>query len=169
MTGLTDSTGKALPPEESPSEKALHAMGDALFLATRSPRHREMSVGMLRAALEPPILLEQYKVFRFDDVPRGMITWARLSPEAERRYVQGEPFQPDDWASGDRLWLIDLIAPYAGLTPGIVRWVMVRGNFTDREFLFRRVVGDRQTRKIVHIDFDRPAGKAKILAPESFR
>lgn len=168
MTELTDSSGKALPPEETPSPGALQAMGDALFLAARSPRHAAMSVAMLRAAFEAPILLGQYKVFRFDDVPRGMFTWARMSPEAERRYVRGEPFQPGDWQSGDRLWLIDLIAPYKGLTAGMVRWVMIRGNFTEREFMFRRVVGERQTRKVVHIDFDRPAGKAKILAPESF-
>ncbi|MEO1152357.1 MAG: toxin-activating lysine-acyltransferase [Pseudomonadota bacterium] len=165
---LTDSTGTPLPADEAPSPEALQALGDALFLAARSPRHAAMRVATLRAAFEPPVLLGQYKVFRFDDVPRGMFTWARMSPDAERRYVRGEPFQQGDWQSGERLWLIDLIAPYKGLTASMVRWVMVRGNFTQREFLFRRVVGDRQTRKIVHIDFDRPAGKAKILMPENF-
>lgn len=168
MTVLTDSKGLALPPEETPSDAALSALGDAFFLAGRSPRHAGMPVHALRAALEAPILLGQYKVFRFDDVPRGVITWARMSPEAEGRYVRGEPFQTGDWQSGDRLWLIDLIAPYKGLTASMVRWVMIRGNFTSREFLFRRVVGNRQTRKIVHIDFDRPEGKAKLLTPESF-
>ena len=35
----------------------------------------------------------------------------------------------------------------------MVRWIMKPGNFSDTEFLFRRVAGANQTRRIVHIDF----------------
>lgn len=168
MTVLTDSTGQDLPPAESPSDQLLRAYGDALFLSMRSPRHATVPVADLRRALEPPLILGQYRIFRFDGVPRGMFTWALLSPKAEAAYVRGAAFEASDWRSGQRLWLIDLIAPYRGLTASMVRWIMERGNFTEREFLFRRVTDGNRTRKIVHIDFHRPEGKAKILGDEDF-
>ena len=127
-----------------------------------------MSVANLRSAFEPPIALNQYRLFRFDNVPRGLITWARLSAEAERRYVAGELLQPRDWQSGDRLWLLDMIAPYRGLAAGITRWVMVPGQFAERRFTFRRVGQDHKTRRIVTIDFDRPDDKARVMTEAEF-
>jgi len=167
MTVLRDMKGQALPPIEAPSAETLRAYGDAMFLAFRSGRHVTMPVAMLRAALEPPLVLGQYRIFRFDDVPRGMFTWARLSEEAERRYVAGGQLAPEDWRSGERLWLIDIIAPYRGVAAGIARWVMKSGNVTDADFRFRRVEGARDTRRIVEVDFRRPR-KARILTPADF-
>jgi len=50
----------------------------------------------------------------------GMALWAMLSEEAEQKLndmVMGNKgpvrLRPDEWRSGDRLWLIDLIAPFA--------------------------------------------------------
>jgi cytolysin-activating lysine-acyltransferase len=133
---LTDTTGRALPLSEAPSSDALRLYGDVLFVAFRSARHTGVPLVQIRAAFEPPLVLGQVRVFRFDDVPRGFFTWAWLSAEAERRYVTGDALAPEDWRSGDRLWLIDLIAPYRGLTSGIVRWVMTPGHFTDASFAF---------------------------------
>jgi len=169
MSGLVDSAGNPLPPEEAPSDKALRVYGDMAFLAFRSPRHAQMSVRVLHSYLEPPVLSGQFRVFRFDDVPRAMYTWAWLGPEAERKLIEGEPLARTDWQSGGHLWIIDLIAPYRGLTASIVRWIMQRGNFAERDFYFRRVEGDNRTRRIVHIDFDaarlsRVYGGAEFLA-----
>ena len=90
MSGLVDSAGNPLPPEEAPSDKALRVYGDMAFLAFRSPRHAQMSVRVLHSYLEPPVLSGQFRVFRFDDVPRAMYTWAWLGPEAERKLIEGE-------------------------------------------------------------------------------
>jgi cytolysin-activating lysine-acyltransferase len=165
---LTDTTGRALPPSETPSSEALRLYGDVLFVAFRSARHSGVPLAQIRAAFEPPLVLGQIRVFRFDDVPRGFYTWALLSAEAERRYVTGEALLPEDWRSGNRLWLIDLIAPYRGLTSGIVRWVMTPGNFTDRAFHFRRVTQGNRTRRIVHIRLDRPDDKAEVMTEAQF-
>lgn len=156
MTSLRDSHGHTLPDSESPDPNRLRAYGDLLFLAFRSPRHARMSVDQLRAYLEPPLLLGQFRLFRFDGVARGMYTWAWLDAQAERRLITGQPLAPQDWTSGDRLWIIDIMAPYKGLTGSMVRWIMQRGHFTDTEFFFRRVGADNRTRRIVHIDFRRP-------------
>lgn len=165
---LTDLTGQALPAAETPSSDALRLYGDAFFVAMRSPRHAQLPVTALREALEPPLLLGQVRVFRFDDIPRGFFTWALFSAEAERRYIGGGSLAARDWRSGDRLWLVDLVAPYRGLTAGMVRWVMTPGNFTDRTFHFRRVTGGNRTRKIVRIRLDRPEGKADVMNEADF-
>lgn len=140
---------------EFPDPERLRIYGDLAFLAMRSTHHRAMPVSVLRAALEPPILLGQYKIFRFDGVPRGALTWAWLSDEAEARYLDGEGFRFEDWRSGETLWIIDFLAPYRGLAAGMVRWVMRDGSMPQRQFRFRRVTGGRHTRRVVHIDLDR--------------
>lgn len=168
MTGLTDTSGKPLPEIEAPTEAKLRVYGDFLFLALRSEWHSRMNVANLRSAFEPAIELGQYRIFRFDDVPRGLITWAWMSAEAERKYVSGALLDPADWQSGDRLWLLDMIAPYKGLATSLTRWVMVPGQFADKTFKFRRVGRDNATRRIVQIDFSRPNDKARLLSEEDF-
>ncbi|WP_113912383.1 toxin-activating lysine-acyltransferase [Roseovarius dicentrarchi] len=167
MSG-TDTNGQELPQIEMPGANKLRTYGDFMFLAFRSRWHARMNVANLRSAFEPPIELGQYRTFRFDDVPRGLITWAWMSAEVERKYVSGALLDPPDWQSGDRLWLIDMIAPYKGLAAGITRWVMVPGQFTDGSFNFRRVGRDNTTRRIVNIDFSRPDDKARILTDADF-
>jgi cytolysin-activating lysine-acyltransferase len=168
VTVLTDTTGRTLPVSESPSQDTLRLYGDTLFLAMRSPRHAHLPLSQLRGAFEPPLILGQIRVFRFDEVPRGLFTWAWFSPDAERRYVTGQALTPEDWRSGEHLWLIDLIAPYRGLTSSMVRWVMTPGNFADREFHFRRVTQGNRTRRIVRIRLDRPDDKADVMTEDAF-
>ncbi len=164
-----DAAGRTLPPIEMPDAARLRVYGDFLFLAFRSPRHRAMTLNALRLAFEPPILTGQYNIFRFDDVPRGLLIWAKLGPEAERRYLEEGYLLPEDWNSGNRLWIVDIIAPYRGLMPSIARWVMKPGNFTDEPFRYRRVVGDRVTRKIVLIDKTKPGReKARFFDVEDY-
>lgn len=165
MTGDTHSRGEG---PEFPSAEKLRVYGDVMFLCLRSEHHAQMSVANLRAAMEPPIELGQFRIFRFDGIPRGMFTWAHLGAEAETRLVSGQALLPEDWNSGGRLWLIDLIAPYPGMTAAMARWVMTRGNLTDGEFLFRRVKNGRETRRIVHVDFRWTDSKARMLTNADF-
>lgn len=167
MTARTDVNGKALPPIETPTPDKLRVYGDILFLAFRSPRHARMQTALLRHYVEPPVELGQFRIFRFDDVPRGMFTWGWLNREAEEKLVSGETLSPEDWQSGDRLWIIDLIAPYRGLTASMVRWIMQRGNFSEDAFWFRRVADDNSTTRIVHIDFDRDR-LSRVLSEDEF-
>nr|WP_281282105.1 toxin-activating lysine-acyltransferase [Ruegeria sediminis] len=139
-----------------------------MFLALRSPHHAGMSVANLRAAVEPPVELGQFRIFRFDGVPRAMFSWAYLNSNAEARLVNVEVLSFDDWKSGDRLWLVDLIAPYKGMAAGLTRWIMQPGNFAEREFFFRRVKEGNKTRRILHIDFERAEGKARFLSEADF-
>jgi cytolysin-activating lysine-acyltransferase len=167
MKDLVDSSGQMLPTVEAPPPDRLRVYGDLLFLAFRSDRHARMSTATLRAWLEPPVELGQFRVFRFDDVPRGMYTWGWLGPEAERKLIAGEVLTPEDWRSGDALWIVDLIAPYRGMTKSMVRFIMTPGNFSDRSFWFRRVTGVNETQRIVNIDFRRRQ-LARVLDDSAF-
>lgn len=145
---------------ELPSRQLLGVYGDFMFLAFRSQYHAGMTTAGLRSVFEPPITLGQYQVFRFDDIPRGLITWARLDAAAEQKYIRREPLTPQEWNSGDRLWIIDFIAPYKGLTHGIGRWLMQPGNLTSGVFHFRRNTPDMKTLKILRVDVSHPTAKS---------
>ena len=168
MRTLVDATGKELPQIEAPDPDKLRIYGDLFFLLLRSPRHATVGLSSVRLSFEPPLELGQFQLFRFDDVPRGIFTWARLSRDAERRMVGGEPLRPEDWNSGDAFWIMDLIAPYRGLAKSIVRGIMgPHGIPTDR-FWFRRMENsDRRPERIVRID-KTARRKAKVMTAESF-
>ena len=148
---------------EYPTEERLRIYGDFSFLAMRNPLHRKMPGSILRDALEPPILLGQYKIFRFDGVPRGALTWAWLSEDSEKKYLNGHGFHLADWRSGDRLWLIDFIAPYPGLARGIAKWMRRPGNMPEPVFAYRRVNEQMSTRRVVRVDLRGSKGQAEIV------
>jgi cytolysin-activating lysine-acyltransferase len=45
---------------------------------------------------------------------------------------------------------------------------MVPGNFTDKDYYFRRVVEGNKTRRILHVDVTKKKGKAQVLHPADF-
>ncbi len=87
--------------------------GAMMYLASLNPYHRELNFAGVAALLEPPLRLQQYRVFRSDGFPRAFITWAGLDAGAERRLaVDHLPLQPEDWNRGHSTWLIDFVAPF---------------------------------------------------------
>lgn len=78
----------------------------------RSERHKNDPLWFFRLYLQPPIDLKFCKVFRFDDVARGAITWALLGREAELKMYDAAPLEPGDWRSGPTPWIMEVIAPY---------------------------------------------------------
>ena len=158
----------ALANPDFPTEEQIRAWGDILFLAMRSPRHGAMTAYQLREAFEPAVTTGQYRIFRFDGIARGLITYAFLGYNAEYRYLSGKVLKARDWRSGRQLWITDIIAPYPGLTQAMSRWVMTRGHLTSHNFYFRRVSGAKATRKIVHVDFEREDKLGVVLSPKDF-
>lgn len=151
-----------------PSETTLRLWGDMVFLAMRCPRHGVMTAAQLRSAFEPPLLLGQVKVFRFDGVPRAALSYAFLSPEGERRYLGGEVLAAEEWRSGPRLWLMDVMAPYPGLPRAVARWTMEKGNLPRERFFYRRTDKTGGTRRIVHVDLTRQGPLGRVLSDSDF-
>lgn len=97
---------------EFPSQKQLAGMGDLAFLFLRAQQYQSAPIYALRRMLEPAIDTGQFAVLRQDHVPRAMFSWAHLSTDAEAKHLSGEGLTSQDWMSGDRLWLMDVVAPY---------------------------------------------------------
>ena len=154
-----------------PSPGKQRAMGELLFLAMRSGDYARIPLHRFRDLLEPAIDHKQLQVFRFDDVPRGAVLWARMSPEAETRFLNGDALTYNDWNSGDRLWVAGLLAPYKGMVPFIVRWGKIKGNLPGRKFNFLRLEeGSPKIRKVVTVDLDAPQGqRLNTMSLEDYR
>lgn len=97
---------------EFPSRQQLTGLGELCFLFLRAPTVARMPVVLLRRSLEPAIDTGQFAVMRQNGVPRACVTWACLSEDAEERLLRGQRLSTEDWMSGDRMWLMDLVAPY---------------------------------------------------------
>lgn len=89
--------------------------GEVVWLFTQSPRHKNFFLFDLEWLVMTPIMLKQFRVFYATDRPIGVALWAFVNEEVEKRLMAGNAkLAPPDWKSGDRLWLVDIIAPYGG-------------------------------------------------------
>lgn len=87
--------------------------GAMTYLASLVPFHREKTLARAQFYFEPALRLGQYRMFRTNGFPRAFITWAGLSPKAEMAFaVDHQPLAPEDWTSGNSVWLIDFVAPF---------------------------------------------------------
>lgn len=161
----------AINPAEFPSPGKQRAMGELLFLAMRSGDYARIPLGRFRDLIEPAIDHKQVQVFRFDDVPRGAVLWAKLSADAEERFLNGEALSHEDWNSGNRCWVAGLLAPYQGLVSFIVRWGKSEGNLPSTKFNYLRLgEAPGEIRKVVSIDLGAPKGqRMATMSVEDYR
>lgn len=109
---MNEQTTQATPPTVS------HLLGEMTWLLTQSPLHRAMAIEDLEWLVMPALLHEQFYLFRDGDQPVGLALWARTTADGEAKLDRGmiEPenrLSLEEWKNGDRLWLVDLIAPFA--------------------------------------------------------
>ena len=96
--------------------KRLPAAGPILLLYMQSSHRRFHFISDLEWLLIPPLVAGQCKLYMRKEYPISYISWAFLDETAEKRMVHnGGKLRPDDWNSGDRLWLIDIVAPFGGV------------------------------------------------------
>lgn len=94
---------------------AAEVLGDAVWLMTHSASHKHLFLADLEWLVLPPIMARQFRIFKTGDRPFAFVTWALLNEEAEKRLLAGQPrVRPGDWRAGDRLWVIDVVAPFGG-------------------------------------------------------
>lgn len=96
--------------------------GAATWLWMQASTRRETPLKWLSTLLLPPIAHRQFVLATEGDRPVFYVSWANFSVAAENNYVHGPhaAITPADWASGDRQWIIDWIAPF-GHTASIWR------------------------------------------------
>ncbi len=113
------------------------AIGQIVWLLSQSAVHRELKIKALEWSFMPAVISEQFRIFRFgptpglsdadpasfaqfgltreglETLPLGVAIWANLSEAAEAKLEAGEHLTAEDWTSGDRTWLVELISPFA--------------------------------------------------------
>jgi len=172
-----DAPGRT-PPPGTPRSVA-EAIGQIVWLLTQSPLHRELKLKALENTFMPAVVHEQFRIFRFgplpglegadpasfgaigmskeglEQLPLGVAIWAHLSEAAERKVEAGEPLAMEDWKSGDRTWLLELISPFANdqnkLSQAMLLDLM-QGPFKARPFHLHRTDPATGKRERVHID-----------------
>lgn len=94
-------------------------LGKVVSILMGSPRHQGLVLRDITRVVLPALLNEQYVIAEAKphghDVtaPVGLILWARVSDEIDRR-LQGDAsnpivLRPEDWRSGDHPWVIDMV------------------------------------------------------------
>lgn len=102
-------------PGDVPGFDKVAVVGNVVWLMTQSAAHKHMFMDDLNNLVLPPVALGQYRLWRNDQNPLAVATWAFLNEEAENRLKQDvKSLLPDDWNSGEALWLMDIIAPFGG-------------------------------------------------------
>jgi cytolysin-activating lysine-acyltransferase len=102
----------------APQKMSLDAViGHVVWLMMQTRAYRHVFLADLEWMVMPPLLLNQYHLFRDKNRIVAFAAWAYLSEEAEARLQGGNPrLTPADWKGGDRLWLIHLFDPFNGST-----------------------------------------------------
>jgi len=89
-------------------------LGEAMWLLFQSPDYRSVQIGAIERLFLPAMRRNQFTLFRDHDQAVGLASWALLNDEAERAYLETGHLSPNDWASGDHLWVIHFVAPFGG-------------------------------------------------------
>lgn len=88
-------------------------LGAVVGLMMESPLHKRWTVDTLSRLVVPPLDLEQCIFVTDDDQVVGWGSWAFLSADTEQQFTDANyRLQASDWRVGDRLWLIDAVAPW---------------------------------------------------------
>ena len=93
----------------------LPLLGPVVWLYMHAPSHKHLFVADIEWMIVPPMTLNQYKLYMKEEAPLAYASWAFVDEETEKRLLSGRVrLAPKEWRSGDRLWLIDLVAPFGG-------------------------------------------------------
>ena len=145
------------------------ALGQITWLFSQSPLHKQLPIGALEWSVMPAIIHEQFRVFRFgplpgleavkpeglapgftrdglEQMPLGVAFWGLLSAKAEKKVEAGQRLELADWKSGKRLWLLELISPFATAENKLAEVMLadlIQGPFAGKRFSLHRT--DPQT------------------------
>jgi len=150
-----------------------HVLGEIAWLFTQSPLHRALPMDALEWLAMPAIIHRQFYIFRDGDRPVGVVLWAKCGPEGEAKLQRGmiEPenrLTLDEWAGGDVIWLVDLVAPFADAENKhreIMIADLIAGPLAGLPFKFHQTDPATGERRIQKVDAD--AGEKLRAAVEA--
>lgn len=139
-----------------------HIFGEIVWLLSQSSRHAAVTAAEMNWLLMPPILHRQFHIFREGERPIGAAIWAMLEEAGEQKVMKGlretgSQLEDAEWAAGDRLWLIELIAPFATVENRHAELMMadlITGPFSKRAFKMLSKNPDSGESQVVSIPSD---------------
>ncbi len=108
-TEPTTNSDKAAPAKAAPTVASI--LGEICWLFSMTPSHRYFFMADLEWLVMTPVMKQQFRIYRDENGrPMGLVLWAKLNADAEERLLQGSTrMRPQDWTSGDRHWIIDVV------------------------------------------------------------
>jgi cytolysin-activating lysine-acyltransferase len=155
------------------------ALGQIDWVFTQSATHKELPFKILEGTVMPALSAAQLRVFRFgktpafdgaapeefakigftkhglEELPLGFALWAFLSEEAEGKLEAGEKLTAEDWKSGDKAWLIELMSPFATEDNQLMQTMLMdlmQGPFKNTPFKLHRTDTQTGKRTVVSIN-----------------
>jgi cytolysin-activating lysine-acyltransferase len=144
-------------------------LGDIVWVMSQSPGHKHFALADLEWMVMPALILGQYRIFRDGQKPVGVALWAYLDEEAEKKVEAGVGrLRPDEWKAGSKLdpekgiaggeggklWLIDLVCPFATPDNKLVEKCMadlIGSVFKGKAFKFHQTDLKTRERKVVEL------------------
>ncbi|MBV1887593.1 MAG: toxin-activating lysine-acyltransferase [Parvibaculaceae bacterium] len=100
------------PKEARPETGLTSLVGSIFLLMMSSPTHKNLLLSDMEWLVMPAVSSKQMRLIRHKDRPAAYVSWAFLSDEAEQRLLSHSPrLTPRDWNSGEKVWIVDLVAP----------------------------------------------------------
>ncbi len=102
-------------PPEGHAKKTSEVLGEITWLLSQSPLHKRMFIQDLEWFVMTPMLLQQFRLFYDQSKPIGVVLWAHANEDVAEMLGQGiSKLRPQDWKSGDEVWVVEAIAPFGG-------------------------------------------------------
>ena len=92
-----------------------------IHLYRQFPKYDKFTYKQLTEMITPSINLDQYQIHRIGNQDVGFTNWAYLSDNVEQRFKLIGRLKPNEWNSGDNIWVMQVIAK--SHVKEIMKWV----------------------------------------------
>jgi len=133
------------------------AFTQVLGVLMRSPHYRKYTLADLEWLVIPPLMAGQFRIGEAKPDPQGpalpvaAVFWASVSPEVDKQLTDAKSaapqLKPEDWKSGDILWLVHAAGETRFVRSVIDR--LMKTTFKGREI--KVLAGDRDGNAKVHV------------------
>jgi len=131
MTNKPGKTGNGNPPPGAPGKEGgtifseatpegaartvSQVFGEITWLMSQSPLHKNLFLSDLEWKVMVPVMLQQFRLFYDQQKPVGVIFWAYVNDEVAQRLASCDKrLRPQDWKSGGRREVVEIVAPFGG-------------------------------------------------------
>ena len=92
-----------------------------IHLYRQFPKYDKLTYKQLTEMITPSLNLDQYQIHRIVNEDVGFTNWAYLSDNVEQRFKLIGRLKPNEWNSGDNIWVMQVIAK--SHVKEIMKWV----------------------------------------------